>query len=184
MKPLCTIIIVLILAVNLRAQNRADSISTTFSKFVVLNDKKQVLLVYSSYYKAWELPGTAYEGPITFNNLLDTCANYFGIKYKDAKLGGLFTYFKPSRYRATIKPYFVMRFIGYAHGNQFSDTANTKWFDVEKAKKIIPYPTMVLILDQLLKYKGDVWGAAFEEYNYDPPSGTKWRIIEPFYKLN
>jgi hypothetical protein len=160
-----------------------DSMSITWTKYIITNDKNQVMLCFDKYYKAWELPGIGYEGPVTFKSLLDSYSVFLGINYDDFRLGGLFSYFKPGRNRVIIKPYFIVHFSGYAEGNSFKDTAGTKWTDIEEAKKIIPYPTMVLILDQLTKYPENVWGGAFEEYNYIPVDSTKWKVIEPFYKL-
>ena len=165
-------------------QSRVDSINITWTKYIILNDQNKVLLRYDDSYKAWELTGCGYEGPISFKNLMDSVAQFLGIKYGRYKLGGVFSYTRPGRYRATVKPYYVVHFTGYSNGKTFSDTLNTKWVSVDEAKKIIPYPTMVMILNQLTKYPNNVWGGAFEEYNYDPPSATKWKVIEPFYKLN
>src|SRR5262245_58301674 len=92
------------------AQTAADSISITWTKYIIMNDRQEVLLCYDEDYKAWELTGCGYEGPITFRNLMDSLADFLGIKYDDYKLGGIFSYFKPNRYRATIKPYYVVHF--------------------------------------------------------------------------
>ena len=184
MKNIITGLILTCTTCILFGQTRADSISVTWTKYIITNDKNQVLLRYDKNYKDWELTGCGYEGPITLKNLMDTLAGFLGIKYDTYKLGGMFSYFKPGRYRATIKPYYTVHFTGYTNGKNFADTLNTKWVDINEAEKIIPYPTMVMILKQLTKYPKTVWGGAFEEYNYDPPSATKWKVIEPFYKLN
>ncbi len=163
---------------------KTDNITIIWTKYLIMNDSNQMLLEYDKNYKAWELPGAGFERPITFKNLMDSVAVDLGFKYDDYKLGGIFTYQKPGGNRILIKPYYVVHFTGYTNGNSFSDTSQTKWVSIDVAKKIIPYPTMVLILEQLIKYPTTVWGGAFEEYNYDPPGATKWKVIEPFYKLN
>jgi hypothetical protein len=184
MKITLASLILILVTFQFFSQTRADSISITWAKYLVMNDSNQILLCYDEDYKAWELEGTGYEGPITLKNLLDSIAFYLGFRYNGCKLGGVFTYQKPNRYRVTIKPVFVAHFTGYTNGNSFTNPKRTKWFSLEEAKRIIPYPTMVLIIDQLIRYPNTVWGAAFEEYNYNMPEGTKWKIIEPFYKLN
>jgi len=185
MNKINLLIFILVFAVKISfAQTVLDSISITWTKYIILNDKNEVLLRYDNYYKAWELTGCGYDGPISFKNLMDTLADYLGIRYDTYRLGGVFTYTKPGRYRATVKPYFVVHFIGYTNGKCFSDSINTKWVSIEEANKMIPYPTMVMILNQLTKYPDTIWGGAFEEYNYIPPTATKWKIIEAFYKLN
>jgi hypothetical protein len=180
-----TLIVVFFIYTNLVfSQTIADSINITWTKYIIINDKSEVLLRYVETFKAWELTGCGYEGSITLKNLMDSVAIFLGIKYDSYKLGGMFTYTKPGRYRATIKPYFIVHFTGYINEKYFTDTLNTKWVSIQEAKKIIPYPTMVMILDQLIKFPNNVWGGAFEEYNYSPPTATKWKVIEPFYKLN
>ncbi len=165
------------------AQSKSDSISTTWVKYLIVNDSNQLLLRYDNAYKAWELEGVGYEGPITFKSLTDSMAAYLGFTYDSLRLGGLFTYQKPNRYRVTVKPFYVLHFSGYTNGKCFADTARTKWFSLTEAKQLIPFPTMVLVIDQLLKYPKTFWGAAFEEYNYTDLKAVKWRVIEPFYRL-
>ena len=183
MKKVALIFLLYIVSISCNGQSNADSITTTWTKYLVVNDRQQIMLQYDTYYKAWELEGAGYEGPITLRNLMDSIALNLGFKYDSYKLGGLFTYQKPQRYRVTLKPVYIVHFSSYINGISFTDTANTKWFNLEDAKKLIPYPTMNLIIDQLMKFPNNVWGGAFEEYNYNKPGGTKWRIIEPFYKL-
>ena len=166
------------------AQTRADSISTTWAKYIFHNDQNEVLLVYDTYYKAWELPGCGYEGPISLNNLMDSLAYHYGITYDSMKLGGIFTYTNPGRYRTSIKPYFAVHFSGYINGNSFRNPKRMKWVGIEEAMKTIPYPTMKLILGQLTKSPRAVWGGAFEEYGYMPPDTLTWKVVEPFYLLN
>ena len=168
----------------IHAQTASDSISVTWTKYIIINDSNQVLLGYDKSYHAWELPGFSYEGPISLKNLMDSVGHFLGIRYDDYALGGLFTYSKPGRYRTTIKPFFTVRFKGYLNGASFRFPGRTKWAGLDSARKIIPYPTMVMILDQLTKYPKTVWGGAFEEYDYDSPSGIKWKVLDPFYKLN
>jgi len=166
------------------AQSVADSISVTWTKYIILNDSNQVLLMFDKSYNAWELPGTGYRGPISLRNTMDSVAQFSGIRYDDYALGGIFTYSKPGAYRTTVKPFFTARFKGYLDGQSLRYPKRMKWVDLDAAKKIIPYPTMVMILEQLTKYPKTVWGGAFEEYDYNSPGGTKWKVIEPFYGLN
>ena len=167
------------------AQSKSDSTTTiTWTKYIILNEKNQILLRFDKNFKDWELPGCGYDGPISFKNLMDSLSIYIGFNYKDYKLSGLFSYSKPGKYRAIIKPYFIARFNGYRNSNSFNDTINTKWMALDLAIKSIPYPTMTMILEQLTKFPEFIWGGSFQEYNYNQPGGTKWKIIEPLYKLN
>ena len=183
-KKIFTILLISLIYFQISSQTRADSVSITWTKYLVMNDQKQILLRHDKSYNAWELEGAGYEGPLTLKNLMDSVAIFLGFKYDTYKLGGIFTYQKPNRYRVTIKPVYVVHFTGYINNSSFTDTSSTKWFSLQDAKKIIPYPTMVLIIEHLIQFPDIVWGGAFEEYNYNSQDGIKWKIIEPFYKLN
>lgn len=149
-----------------------------------MNDLNQVLLVYDKNYDAWELEGANYRGSITLKKLLDSVTLNLGIKYDNYKLGGIFSYHNPKRYKVVLKQYYIVHFANYINGKSFKDSSQTKWVSVEEARKIIPYPTMVLILNQLIEQPNKVWGGAFEEYNYKPLKDIKWRVVESFYALN
>ena len=170
------------------AQTPADSISSTFPKFLVRNEKGQVLLVYDTDRQAWEVPGLQYAGPISFKNSVDKAAKEFGISYDQMGLGGLFTYHYPYRYKTVIRPYFTMHFTGFLDGKDFSQIASFKWFDTKDIEKVILYPASAMIVKQIIQYPKTVWSAAFEEYGYTnpmtDPSKIKFRVIEPFYKFN
>lgn len=174
----------MICTLDIPAQTLEDSISITWTKYIILNENNEVLLRYDARYKAWELTGCGYEGPISFKNLMDSVAVYLGIRYDSFRLGGLFSYVKPGRYRTTIKPYFVVRCTGYTNGKYFADTVHTRWMSIEEAKKAIPYPTMVQILEQLTRFPTTVWGASFEEYTKGGTDEILWRVVEQFYPLN
>jgi hypothetical protein len=170
--------------VNLFGQTKADSVSVIYPKYLIMNDLNQVLLVYDKNYDAWEFEGTYYRGSITLKNLLDSITLNLGVKYDNCKLGGIFSYHNPKKYKVFLKQYYIVHFTDYINGKSFKDPSQTKWVSIEEARKIIPYPTMVLILDQLTEQPNKVWGGAFEEYNYKPLTDIKWKVIEPFYELN
>lgn len=169
------------------AQTKADSISIIFPKVLVINDKKQVLLSYDSDRKAFEVPsmGTI-DGPISYKSYIDTTAQNMGIKYKNLKLGGLFTYIFPKEYSTYIRPYFVVEFTGYSNGKSLADSSY-KWFSYKDAIKEIPYPASSMITERIVLKPKTVWGATFEEYGYTNPvdkSKIKFKILEDFFKLN
>ncbi|WP_310393952.1 hypothetical protein [Hymenobacter sp.] len=171
----------------LYAQTIVDSISTTNPKFLVRNQKGQLLLVYDENRKAWEVPGLQYAGPISFQELADKAAQEFGIKYTKFSLGGLFTYHYPNRYKTIIRPYFTMVFAGFTNEDAFKKAGHFQWFNFNQIKDTIPYPASVMIVEKLVKKPKTLWAGAFEEYGYTNPitnpSVIKFRIIEPIYKL-
>jgi hypothetical protein len=169
------------------SQTKADSISLTFPKIVIVNNKKEILLAFDKNRKAYEVPsiGTL-DGPISFKSYIDKATKHIGITYKHFRLGGIFTYIFPNRYQTFIRPYFVVQFLDYANGQPFTDTSY-KWFSFNNAVKEIPYPASAKIIEKIVSHSKQVWAATFEEYGYTNPvdrSKITFNVIEDFYNLN
>ncbi|SEW32556.1 hypothetical protein [Chitinophaga arvensicola] len=169
------------------AQTKADSISQVFPKIIVLNDKQEILLSFDSNRKAFEVPsiGTL-DGPVSIKTHLDQVAAELGFIYSSFRMGGLFTYIFPNRYRTFIRPYFVVKFKGYKDGHALRDSS-CKWFPVSAAIKMIPYPASALIVQDIIKHPRNVRAATFEEYGYTNPLDTskiRFRQLEDFYNLD
>jgi hypothetical protein len=169
------------------SQTKADSISVVFPKILIVNGKQEVLLVFDSSRKAYEVPSIGFlQGPVSFKSYIDTAVKQAGISYSSFRLGGIFTYVYPDRYRTYIRPYFVVRFQGYTNSQGLLD-ASWKWFPVKEALKEIKYPASVKIVRQIMEKPKQVWSATFEEYGYTNPvdvSKIKFRVIEDFTKMN
>ena len=169
------------------SQSKADSISVTFPKILVINDKREILLAFDNNRMAYEVPSIGLlKGPISFKSYVDTFANKIGLVYKSFRLGGIFTYTFPDQYSTYIRPYFVVQFNSYANGQSFSKSTY-KWFSLNNALKEIKYPASAEIVRKIMKEPKHVWSATFEEYGYTNPvdvSKIKFRIIENFFKLN
>lgn len=169
------------------SQTSADSISLTFPKILIVNSKQKILLEYDNNRKAYEVPSIGViQGPISFKSYIDTTAKEMGINYSSFRLGGIFTYIFPDRYRTFIRPYFVVKFKSYADGQSLSDKPY-KWFNLENALKEIKYPASARIVEQIIKSPKQVWSATFEEYGYTNTvdvSKIKFRVIEDFSTLN
>jgi hypothetical protein len=177
----------LLLASPLFGQTKADSISSTSPKFLIRNQKGQILLIFDANRQAWEVPGAQYAGPITFQDLADSVAKDYGIKYKKFKLAGLFTYHYPNRYKTVIRPYFTMLFTDFADGKRFRQGSRIQWFDPKKIRQVVFYPASVIIVEKIISEPKAVWAGAFEEYGYTnpmtDPAVVKFRVVEPLYQL-
>ncbi len=156
-------------------------------KALFRNAKGEILLVFDERRQAWEVPGTSHEGNLTSRNLVDGVARDLGITCDDYQLGGLFTYHNPQTGATILRPYYTARFRDFLGGSAFKDAHKTKWFSLAEAKKVIPYPASVLIVEKLLSEPERVWGGAFEESGYTSPmtdrGAVKFRITENFYPL-
>ena len=169
------------------SQTRADSISLTFPKILIINKKQEILLAFDSNRKAYEIPSIGViKGPISFKSYLDKAAREFGITYDFYRLGGLFTYVFPDKYRTFIRPYFIIQVSGYINGHGLPD-ATCKWFRIDEALTEIKYPASAAITKKILGNPKAVWSATFEEYGYTNPidvSKIKFRIVEDFTKID
>ncbi|RZJ87655.1 MAG: NUDIX hydrolase [Hymenobacter sp.] len=169
------------------SQTKADSISLTFPKILILNGQQEVLLIFDSNRKAYEVPSTGViRGPVSFKNYIDAATREIGVTHVSYRIGGLFTYLFPDKYRTLIRPYFVVHITGYTNGRGVADAAY-KWFPLRAALKEIKYPASALIVEKVLHNPKTVWSATFEEYGYTSPvdvSRIKFRIVEDFAKIN
>jgi len=187
MKHLIPVFLFILLLNNTFAQTKADSISPTFPKVIVTNNKQEILLAFDNNRKAYELPSIGFiEGPISLRDYMNRTAAEIGISYHSFQLAGMFTYIYPNKYRTFIRPYFVMQMQNYTNGRGFRDSSY-KWFSLTDAVKAIPYPASAQILQRIMTQPGYIWAATFEEYGYTnpvDPSKITFRILEDFYKLN
>lgn len=169
------------------AQTAADSISPTFPKVLFINNDDELLLYYDNKRNAYEVPSNGFiEGPIDFDQYIDSLANDFGLKYETYTLGGLFTYIYPNSYSTYIRPYFVVK-IDVANNQTPIKDPNCKWFSLDQALNEIKYPASRKIVDQIMRNPQHVWTATFQEYGYTNPvdeSKIKFTLISDFKKLH
>lgn len=169
------------------SQTKADSISLTFPKLLIINERQQTLLAYDENRKAYEVPASGViKGPVDFEMYIKDAVQKIGITYSSYRLGGLFTYIFPDQFRTYIRPYFVIHCNGYANSTGLTDSSY-KWVSFKDAAKLIPYPASARIVDKVLKFPKQVWAATFEEYGYTNPVDINkiiFRTILDFYKIN
>jgi hypothetical protein len=186
MRSTLLILIGLITGTAAMSQTPADSISVTFPKIVVVNGDNRVLLTFDKNRQAYELPSIGFlNGPISWKQYVDSAATEIGVEYSSFRLGGIFTYIFPDKFRTFIRPYFVLKFRSYLNGTSVKGSAY-QWFSFSNAIKKIPYPASARILERILSKPSTVWAATFEEYNYTNPidkSKMQFRVLEGFYKL-
>ena len=168
------------------ALTAADSISITFPKVLVVNRSGDVVLVFDSQRQALEVPGATLEGPLSFKAYVDTLALEIGVRYSSFRLGGVFSYLVPGRYRSVIRPYFVLEFSDYVNGTALADTS-FRWVKGTEAVRQIPYPASARIVERILTQPEHVWGGTFEEDGYTNPvdrSKIRFRVVEDLYQLD
>jgi hypothetical protein len=105
-----------------------------------------------------------------------------GIQVSDVKLCGLFTQKWQGQPGATLMHYYQARYVG-GEPKEPADCTEIRWFPFEEAVKVIPYPMMTDMMQQIRKNPGKVIGAAFERYK-DANNVSQHRTLEDFYVLN
>ena len=170
----------LILACAIAKSQQAPAVINRF-KLLITNESNEMLLV--KWKGNWEVPGAAYGDSTVvkpINEFLNDLATGLGIKIKQPKLAGLFTYYMNDRQYPMIFSYYTAK----SHKVQLKpgpDIEEVKWFPVSEGLKIVPYPNSVAIIRQVLSSPKTIWGGAFRVY---PSQGWKYEIISDFYKMN
>lgn len=159
-------------------EQKTDNYS--FVKLYVTNEKNQVLLV--KWDGQWEIAGSRYNDPVSVRKFTSKIAGDMGITISDVKLCGLFTQKWQGNPNATIMHYYKARYIG-GELKVPADCTDIKWFSFEEAMKVIPYPIMTSMMQQINKHPQKVIGAAFERYK-DANNISQHRVLEDFYLMN
>jgi hypothetical protein len=165
----------------LHGHAQLDSIAITYNKYVVTNENREVMLVYDEYWKGWELPGVNFDGNKKLSQVHTLMEKEYGIKTKNLKFRGLYSYNNPGKKRVLLKPYYSLQL------DKIVSSSNlVQWVSLEKALSLIPYPTMRFVLEKIYTNPNMIYGAAFQEYDYSIGATTecKWKILEDFYELN
>lgn len=165
------------------AKAKAQQTPTVVNRFklLVTNERNEFLLV--KWKGNWEVPGAEY-GDSTIvkpiNEFLDDLAARLGIKIKQPKLAGLFTYYMNDRQYPMIFSYYAAK-LDKGHLQPELGVEEIKWFPASEGLKAIPYPNSSVIIKQVLSMPRTVWGGAFRVY---PSQGWRYEVISDFYEMN
>lgn len=150
-------------------------------KLLVTNERNELLLI--KWKGNWEVPGAEYGDSAVvkpIKEFLEDLAARLGVKIKQQKLAGLFTYYMNDRQYPMIFSYYTAKLM---EGQLKSGPGieETKWFPVSEGIKTIPYPNSCAIIKQVLSAPHAVWGGAFRVY---PSQDWRYETIADFYKMN
>ena len=157
------------------SQNKSDNYS--FFKLFVTDDKNRILLV--KWEGDWEIAGERYNQNLSISTFLDKMGTDMGIKLRDKKLRGLFTFHYPNRPNPTLMHYYQATCVSGMLKTP-PDCAEIKWFSVKDALQVIPYPAMKMIVEAMSGKPKAVFGGAFK------PSGDQRQVevLEKIYELD
>jgi len=176
-KILFSFFLVILNSYNLSAQQNNFS----YFKLCVTNKKNEVLLV--KYNGIWELAGKKYVDPRTISEFSGFMADELGIKFKDLRLRGLFTFYYNKGTYPILFNYYSAK---YKSGQLKIPPGCTDiaWFPIKRAIKIIPFETMKAILTKMYQKKRYVWGASIRIFKKPNSLVNTIKLEEDFYPLS
>jgi len=175
-----TLITCLLLVSTTAKAQQAPPVINRF-KLLITNESNEFLLV--KWKGNWEVPGAEYGDSTVvkpINEFLDDLAARLGIKIKQPKLAGLFTYYMNDRQYPMIFSYYAAK-LDKQQLKPEPGVEEVKWFPVSEGLKAVPYPNSSAIIKQVLSMPRTVWGGAFRVY---PSQGWRYEIISDFYEMN
>ncbi|MCF6405470.1 hypothetical protein L3C95_21380 [Chitinophaga filiformis] len=170
----------LILACTIAKPQQTPTVINRF-KLLITNDSNEFLLV--KWKGNWEVPGAGYGDSTVvkpINEFLDDMAAKLGIKIKQRKLAGLFTYYMNDMTYPMIFSYYTAK-LDKGQLKLGPGIEDVKWFPISEGLKTVPYPNSSAIIKQVFSSPQTVWGGAFRIY---PSQGWRYETISDFYKMN
>ncbi|WP_299123889.1 hypothetical protein [uncultured Tenacibaculum sp.] len=164
---------------SLTAQNKKTEPNYSFIKLVITNSSNEVLLV--KWRNDWEIQGRKFAGDFAMKEFVKSMAKSVGIKVKDIKLRGLFTFHFEGYHKPTLMHYYQASYVSgtIKPPPSCSDVA---WVPIDQSLEKMAYKDMKAIMKRIFKDKS-VWGGALviREKSKDNPRDFKLRTN--FYKF-
>ncbi|GJM64069.1 hypothetical protein [Persicobacter diffluens] len=178
MRTLLTLTFLMVLSVGY-GQKRQTNFS--YFKLCIVNDKDEVLLV--EYKGIWEPIGRRYNEPRTIRETLNHMAEEVGLEINHHHLGAMVNqYYNGGKYPII----FNFWRADYVKGTPKvpADCTDIKWVPIKEALKLVPFESMVMVMEQyLVKDKTKVWCASIDVNNQEWPHSYVTNIREDFYPL-
>jgi hypothetical protein len=166
---------------NSNAQEKSKP-NLMYFKLCVTNEKGEILLV--KYKGIWEPMGRKYDQFPTVKQYIDEMGDDVGIKLKDHRLGALVDQY----YNQSQKPMVFCLFEAkYESGDIKVPPGCTgiSWYPIDEALKLIPFESMVEIMDlMLIKDNKALWAGGIRIDNTVWPHSKIVETEEEWYKLN
>jgi len=161
-----------------QAQHQDPTHNFTVKRLIIVNENNEMLMCKEEY--VWATPSLVYNERQYTKEALDSVASAYGVKIKDIRLHGQFSYKYDYHPYATLRNYYVAKYVsGKLKVPENMDGA--EWMPVQEAIKKTTVTSIKEITKQIIEFPDVVWGASFMVSRTKGDHPTK--IVEPFYPL-
>lgn len=158
----------------------ADGKVSTFHRLVVFNASGELLVVRIKDTEFWVTPGFYQDEHTLIREGLKDLAETYGLTLSPISLRGVFTLKNPARETLSTRMVYGAQLKGGSLVKP--DTIDeVRWLPVEKATKLITFPHINAMIQQIARYPDTVWGGSLERSK----EGEDYRVklLEEFYPL-
>jgi len=158
----------------------AEKVST-FHRLLVFNDNNELLLVKIKGPGVWVTPGWYQDGKTMLHEGLAKTAADYGLTIKETKLGGVFTLKNQRDNSLSTRNFFTMK-SSDSISKMPKFIEEIKWLPLADAKKLMSFPHINLLIDQVMDHPNQVRSGGV--YRYKEGGVEKMEVLEPFTSLN
>jgi len=147
-------------------------------RLIILNDNNEMLMCREQH--VWATPSFVYKDRQYVKEGLDSLATAYGITIKNAELRGQFSYKYDYHPHATLRHYYVARYVnGEVKVPEKMEEA--KWVSIPEAIELNTVTAIKEITQQIIAFPEAVWGASFLVSHVGDEHPTS--RVEAFYPL-
>ncbi|MFD2561614.1 NUDIX hydrolase [Aquimarina rubra] len=150
----------------------------TVQRLIIINDNNEILM--SREENVWATPSLIYNKRQYLKEALDSLSNAYGVKIADLELRGKFSYKYDYHPYATLRDYFVARYVS-GEIKIPEGLAEAKWMPIPEAIEKNSVTSIKEITKQIIEFPDVVWGGSFMVSHVGDHHPTK--LVEPFYPL-
>jgi hypothetical protein len=153
----------------------------SYIKLYITNADHKILLL--KWGETWEVPGARYSAPFTLSKFIDTLCAEDGLKVKDTRLSGMFTFQYEGQKKLAVMQYYTAV---YASGSPRvpAGCSDIRWFTVQEALDILTFDDMKMIIRKINEDPLAIWGGALYKKVDRQTNQPLIQVTEPFYRLN
>ena len=182
MKKIITVLLI-VLVTNLLVSQSSEKIppNKTVVRLIIQNQNGDILMKKSSL--GWVTIATFYTERQSFNEVIDSLTNMYGIKITKPNLGGVFTYKYNFKKSADTRLLYTAKYID-GDIKQGKNGYHFTWFTKKEAieKLRVTVPSLSEMIQHILNNPNQLWGGSFY-VTRDDKGKLDSKMIEKFYPL-
>jgi len=154
--------------------------NTEFHRLLIFNKASELMVVKIKNTEYWVTPGLYGQAKEDINNNLAELAAEFGLTISLPNLRGIFT-LKNKKSKAESKRYFYNTNVKRQVIKIPDNIEEIKWLSLNEAVKIITFPHINMLINQVAYHPKNVWGGTILRYKNDNEFEAK--LVEDFYPI-